>query len=268
MRSETDSPGLHRTVRKDAPHALTPPSPLSGGYGRFKAAVEFVLALLLLVPALPLIVVCAVLIRLTSRGPAFYSQIRLGLHGRPFRIWKLRTMTHNCEQNTGAIWSRANDPRVTWLGKILRKTHIDELPQLWNVLWGEMSLIGPRPERPEFVPKLEQAIAGYRERLKVRPGLTGLAQVFLPPDQELEDVRRKVTYDLYYLDRLSLWLDFRLLVCTGLALVGIRYSWSRRWLRLPIPPETPAHPPAAEHPPALVETPSTRDPLALQPAKA
>ena len=112
-------------------------------------------------------------------------------------------MYHDCERLTGARWSTPGDNRVTWIGKILRATHIDELPQLFNILRGEMSLVGPRPERPEIVVGLELAIPCYRDRLQVRPGVTGLAQVQLPPDTDLESVRRKVAYDLYYIERLQ-----------------------------------------------------------------
>src|SRR5205814_291249 len=115
------------------------------------------------------------LVRITSRGPAFYTQTRLGLRGRTFTIYKLRSMYEYCENHSGPLWSSKDDPRVTPLGRFIRRTHIDELPQLWNILRGDMSLIGPRPERPEFLPKLETIVPRYRERLRVRPGVTGLA---------------------------------------------------------------------------------------------
>ena len=140
--------------------------------------------------AAPFIFVAALLVKLTSRGPAFYSQVRLGLDGRPFYIRKLRTMYHNCERLSGPCWSTANDCRITPVGRFLRRSHIDELPQLWNVLCGEMSLVGPRPERPELIPTLARSIPGYRHRLEVRPGVTGLAQIQLPPDTDLDSVRR------------------------------------------------------------------------------
>jgi len=165
--------------------------------------------------------VTALLLKLTSRGPVLYSQIRLGLNGRPFTIYKIRTMVHNCEKSSGACWSPPSDPRVTPLGCILRATHLDELPQLWNILRGDMSLVGPRPERPEFVPALERAIPNYRGRLLVRPGITGLAQVQLPPDSDIPGVRRKVAHDLYYIRHFSWWLDLRILACTVLHLSGI-----------------------------------------------
>src|SRR5439155_3872848 len=164
-----------------------------------KAVLDRVAALALLVLGGPLILVLALLVKLTSRGPAFYTQTRLGRHGVPFTICKLRTMMNKCESLTGPRWSMPGDPRVTGLGRFLRATHLDELPQLLNVLRGDMSLIGPRPERPEFLPELERACPRYRERLAVRPGVTGLAQVQLPADTNIASVRRKLAYDLYYI---------------------------------------------------------------------
>jgi lipopolysaccharide/colanic/teichoic acid biosynthesis glycosyltransferase len=200
---------------------------------RWKVAVETVLALALLALSLPVIAVAALLVRLTSKGPAFYAQTRLGRHGRPFRIYKLRTMRHNCEISSGAKWSQPGDPRVTPLGRLLRKTHVDELPQLWNVVRGDMSLVGPRPERPEFFPDLERRLPHYRDRLLVRPGVTGLAQVQLPPDSDLESVRRKLAHDLYYVRCLSPWLDLRILLCTALYVSGAPVLFLRRILLVP-----------------------------------
>src|SRR5207248_4660391 len=138
------------------------------------------------------------LVKLTSPGPMLYTQTRLGRRGRPFTIYKIRTMLHDCESLTGPQWSTPGDTRITRVGRWLRRTHIDELPQLWNVLRGDMSLVGPRPERPEFIPELENAIPFYRDRLLVRPGITGLAQVQLPPDTDMDSVRRQLAHDIYY----------------------------------------------------------------------
>jgi lipopolysaccharide/colanic/teichoic acid biosynthesis glycosyltransferase len=142
-------------------------------------------------------------------------------------------MVHQCESLTGACWSLPDDPRITKLGRFLRKTHIDELPQLWNVLKGEMSLIGPRPERPEFVPQLEQAIPNYRARLLLKPGVTGLAQVQLPPDTNLASVRLKLAYDLYYFRNASIWLDLRILISTAAKLAGLSFAAMRYLFCLP-----------------------------------
>jgi hypothetical protein len=142
-------------------------------------------------------------------------------------------MTHNCERETGPRWATANDRRITLAGRFLRCTHLDELPQLLNVLRGDMSLVGPRPERPEFVPGLASAIVRYRERLFVRPGVTGLAQVQLGPDTDLKSVRYKLAYDLYYLQSMSPWLDLRILLGTVLYSLGTRFDLLRVLFRLP-----------------------------------
>jgi lipopolysaccharide/colanic/teichoic acid biosynthesis glycosyltransferase len=202
-------------------------------YPPLKAAIDRLLALVLLIPALPVLLLAALLVKLTSRGPAFYVQTRLGLYGRPFKIYKLRTMIHKAESLTGPRWSLPGDPRITRVGMFLRLTHLDELPQLLNVLRGDMSLIGPRPERPEFLPELERALPSYRQRLVVRPGVTGLAQVQLPADSDVDSVRRKLAYDLYYIQRLSPWLDLRLLFCTLFYALGVSYEKLRRWFRIP-----------------------------------
>ncbi len=204
-----------------------------GPYQRIKAVAERLFAALLLVAALPVIGLAALLVKLTSPGPAFYSQTRLGRRGVPFRIYKIRTMRHNCEAGSGPRWSTPGDPRITRVGQWLRRSHVDELPQLINVLRGHMSLIGPRPERPEFLPTLEEALPGYRKRLLVRPGVTGLAQVHLPADTDLASVRRKIGYDFYYIAHAGPWLDLRLFLCTACYGLGIPFSWGRRLCRLP-----------------------------------
>jgi lipopolysaccharide/colanic/teichoic acid biosynthesis glycosyltransferase len=198
-------------------------------YETIKRIVEFLAAVVLLILTAPLMLLSAVAIKMTSRGPAFYTQMRVGRHGRPFPILKLRTMTHNCEASSGVMWCTAGDPRITAVGSVLRTTHLDELPQLWNVLCGHMSLIGPRPERPEFLPVLEQAIGRYRDRLQVRPGVTGLAQVQLPADTDLTSVRKKLAYDLHYIEHMTPWLDFRILLATTAKVFGAPFSVSR-WL--------------------------------------
>jgi lipopolysaccharide/colanic/teichoic acid biosynthesis glycosyltransferase len=201
--------------------------PTSGVCTACKGALDFTLALLLLLLTAPVVALAMLLIKLTSRGPALYTQARLGRGGKPFIIYKLRTMAHKCESVTGARWSLPGDPRITPLGRLLRKTHIDELPQLWNVLRGDMSLVGPRPERPEFVPQLEHAIPHYRSRLLMRPGVTGLAQVQLPPDTDLASVRVKLAYDLFYVQHAGLWLDLRLIASTTLKMFGVPFGWLR-----------------------------------------
>jgi lipopolysaccharide/colanic/teichoic acid biosynthesis glycosyltransferase len=204
-------------------------------YARIKAVVEFVFALLLMVPAVPVVVAAAVLIRLTSRGPAFYTQARVGRKGRVFTIYKLRTMIHDCESLTGPRWAIRGDPRVTAVGYFLRATHLDELPQLLNILLGDMGLIGPRPERPEFVRQLEHLIPGYRQRLAIRPGVTGLAQVQFSADTDVASVRRKVRHDRYYIEHLSPWMDLRILVATGAYVLGNPMGLTQRLRLVPNP---------------------------------
>jgi lipopolysaccharide/colanic/teichoic acid biosynthesis glycosyltransferase len=194
-----------------------------------KAVFDVAAAAVLLVLATPVILLAALLVKLTSRGPAFYTQTRVGRDGRLFTIYKVRTMIHRCESLTGPRWSMPGDPRITFLGHFLRRTHLDELPQLVNVLLGDMSLIGPRPERPEFLPELEAALPCYGERLVMKPGVTGLAQVQLPADTDLDSVREKLAYDLYYIGHVGPWLDLRLLLTTALYAFGVPFAFSR-WL--------------------------------------
>jgi lipopolysaccharide/colanic/teichoic acid biosynthesis glycosyltransferase len=186
-----------------------------------KRAFDYTVASVLLLLTAPFMLACAILVRLTSRGPAFYSQERVGQFGRVFTIYKLRTMYHHCERHTGPTWSVPGDPRVTPVGRVLRAIHVDELPQLANVLRGQMSLIGPRPERPEIAAQLARAIPDYNARSAVLPGITGHAQVHLPPDTSVADVRDKVRLDRYYLGRLSIWFDLVTLARTGLKVIGL-----------------------------------------------
>jgi lipopolysaccharide/colanic/teichoic acid biosynthesis glycosyltransferase len=181
----------------------------------------------------PFILISMLLVRLTSRGPMIYAQKRLGQEGRTITIYKIRTMYQDAERETGPVWSRPGDPRVTPIGRVLRWAHLDELPQLLNILRGEMSLVGPRPERPELVGPLERALPGYRRRLTVRPGLTGLAQIQQGPDTCLYTVRRKLSYDRYYVKRVCFWLDVRVLLGTVLKCTGVPFEQIGRMLRLP-----------------------------------
>jgi lipopolysaccharide/colanic/teichoic acid biosynthesis glycosyltransferase len=228
-----ESPIALRSRRERTPAAMPVVRPIQGWYLPFKQAVDFVAALILGTVALPLIALSALIVKLTSRGPAFYTQVRVGAGGQLFTIYKLRSMVHNCESLTGPRWSMPGDPRVTRIGWFLRATHLDELPQLLNVLRGEMSLIGPRPERPEFFPELERELPAYGQRVTVRPGVTGLAQVQLPPDTDLSSVRCKLAHDLYYVKYVSPLLDMRLLVCTAFYAVGVPFSLLSRLLGVP-----------------------------------
>jgi lipopolysaccharide/colanic/teichoic acid biosynthesis glycosyltransferase len=219
---------------------LSPPSSDTvrpGGGNCYEAAsrvLNILLALLAFALVWPILLAAIALVRLTSRGPALYSQTRLARGGRPFRIYKIRTMKHECERKSGPRWSINGDPRILPVGGFLRRTHIDELPQLWNILRGDMSMVGPRPERPEFVPQLERVIPNYRVRMAVLPGLTGLAQVHLPPDSDLDSVHRKLAYDHIYVRRRGLWLDLRVLMAT-VCHVLMPSSHCMRVLQLPRP---------------------------------
>ena len=155
----------------------------------------------------PLMLLTALAVRLTSPGPALYRQVRVGMDGRPFTLYKFRSMRVDAEAHTGAVWAARDDPRVTPIGRILRKVRFDELPQLFNVLKGEMSIVGPRPERPEFVEALSAQIPYYRQRHCVRPGITGWAQINYKYGDTLEDTIAKLEYDLFYIKNMSLKLD-------------------------------------------------------------
>lgn len=195
----------------------------ASSYLVWKSAMDRLVAAILLILCLPLIGLLIAFIKLTSKGPAIYSQARVGRGGRIFTMYKLRSMRLDAESTTGPMWaSIGTDPRVTPLGYWLRRLHLDELPQLFNVLLGDMSLVGPRPERPEFVRVLRDTIPDYSERLRIKPGITGLAQVNLPPDTDLNSVRRKLVLDRQYLDAASLGLDIRLVLCTALRMFGLR----------------------------------------------
>jgi lipopolysaccharide/colanic/teichoic acid biosynthesis glycosyltransferase len=195
---------------------------------------------MLLLPGLPLLGLLVFAVRLTSPGPAIFTQRRVGKNGRAFTMYKLRSMRPDAEKGVGPVWASVKDGRVTPLGRFLRKLHLDELPQLFNVLKGEMSLIGPRPERPEFVAILEEQIPGYSDRLTVLPGVTVLAQINLPPDQTLDDVRRKLILDREYIEQAGVWLDLRMLVCTLFRMIGVPGALATRLTGLERRVELPA----------------------------
>jgi exopolysaccharide biosynthesis polyprenyl glycosylphosphotransferase len=183
---------------------------------------NFAVALAGLIVALPVMALAALAVKLSSPGPVLYRQTRVGLHGAPFTIYKFRSMRADAEAATGAVWASRNDPRVTPVGRFLRKTRIDELPQLFNVLRGEMSIVGPRPERPEFVERLAKEIPFYHQRHAVKPGITGWAQINHKYGDTLEDVVIKLEYDLYYIKNLSLTLDLYIAFHTAKAMLLTR----------------------------------------------
>lgn len=184
-----------------------------GSLRRLKRALDVLIGLALLIPAAPIMLLAAVIIRLESPGPVIYTQKRVGLHEKEFTVYKFRSMCQDAEKD-GAVWARQNDARVTRFGKFIRKVRIDELPQIWNVLRGDMSFIGPRPERMEFVRQLEGKIPYYALRHTVKPGLTGWAQVCYPYGASEEDARHKLEYDLYYIKNMSILLDIKIILKT------------------------------------------------------
>jgi len=183
-------------------------------YALTKRTLDILGSLIGLVCLSPLLLLTAVLIKLTSKGPILYSQVRVGKNGRHFNIYKFRTMKVDAEKHTGPVWATKNDNRLTPIGGILRKSRIDEIPQFVNVLRGDMSLVGPRPERPMFVEQLKKQICDYEKRLDVKPGITGLAQVWHRYDETIEDVRKKIKYDVLYIRKACFWTDMRILLQT------------------------------------------------------
>jgi lipopolysaccharide/colanic/teichoic acid biosynthesis glycosyltransferase len=175
-------------------------------YESVKIVLERFLSAFLLVALLPFFLLVAIAVKATSPGPVFYGQTRLGYRGQSFVLWKFRSMRQDAEAG-GPRWATHGDPRITSFGTFLRKTRIDELPQLWNIIRGEMSLIGPRPERPEFYRQLEEKVPLFRFRLLMRPGITGWAQVMGGYAATLEQTKRKLGYDLFYLQRMSPRMD-------------------------------------------------------------
>jgi exopolysaccharide biosynthesis polyprenyl glycosylphosphotransferase len=191
-------------------------------YHRLKRVIDVLVSGVSLLLSEPFIMVAALATMIESGRPVFYSQTRVGFRGQPYRIWKLRTMRTDAERG-GAQWAEQDDARVTKVGRILRQTRIDELPQFWNVLKGEMSMIGPRPERPEFVDRLAAAIPLYPQRHWIKPGITGWAQINHPYGASIEDAREKLCYDLYYLKNASPLLDMHIALRTiGAIMKGSR----------------------------------------------
>lgn len=236
--------GGHRpTVRRPAPDdpaTQLPAGPSPSVPGHTAASIDpasralnIVVAGLGLIIAAPVMLVIAILIKLTSRGPVFYTQTRIGLDtrnrsiigrghtkrvrdlgGKPFLIIKFRTMRVDAEQSTGAVWAAKADPRVTSIGKFLRQYRLDELPQLINVIRGDMNIVGPRPERPEIFARLRVEIPGYERRQRTLPGITGNAQINQEYDTSVESVRTKLLYDLHYVDNQSFWQDLWIMIRT------------------------------------------------------
>ena len=219
-------------------------TPGKSGYLPVKLVAEWATALALLILAAPLALVVAILVKIGSPGPVFYAQTRLGLDSKVFRMFKFRTMVHNAEGRSGPVWAMKNDSRITPIGQFLRATHLDELPQLWNVLRGEMSLIGPRPERPEIADRIARQIPDFYRRLAVRPGITGLAQLLLPADDPndaaMSCVQRKLAHDVLYITKLGFMLDLRIAMSTPCYFLAAAVHAVQRKLvqRYEVPEET------------------------------
>lgn len=186
-------------------------NPVTGWKLAIKRIFDLFVGLVGSLISLPFIIVFALIVKLTSKGPAFYKQERVGLMGDTFNVIKIRSMYQNAEAKTGAIWAQKDDPRVTPIGKFMRKTRVDELPQFWNVLKGDMSLVGPRPERPMLTEKFSKNIPDFPRRLRIIPGITGYAQINggydITPD-------KKCKLDNYYIEHYSLWFDIKMLIGT------------------------------------------------------
>lgn len=183
-------------------------------YRQVKPWFDRIVGFVLLLAFAPVIGVCALIVKITTCGPVFFKQERVGKDGKVFEIIKLRTMRIDAEDATGPVWAEDEDPRVTCVGRCFRKTHLDELPQLINVIRGEMSLVGPRPERPYFVEQLKKTVPNYEKRLAVKPGITGLAQVRAGADHDLRDVRRKAKLDAIYIRNMCWLVDFIVMLRT------------------------------------------------------
>ena len=179
-----------------------------------KRSVDIIGSILGIIFSFPICLLAIVLVKLTSKGPMLFRQERVGKDGEVFMMYKFRTMRVDAEKLTGPVWASKNDSRITPVGNFLRKTRIDEIPQFINVLKGEMSIIGPRPERPFFVKQLREQILDYEKRLSVKPGITGLAQVLHRYDETLQDVRKKVKYDIHYIKNVCIWTDLQIVLRT------------------------------------------------------
>jgi len=239
-----DGAAAPRTERRSRPSLEAPAIPVAqADTDRVRRVVNIVLATLALIFVLPVMALVAILIKLTSRGPVFYTQVRVGLDrrgnllnadnhrrsqnigGAPFRIYKFRTMRVDAENGTGAVWATRKDPRITFMGGFLRQYRLDELPQLINVIRGEMNIVGPRPERPTIFAELRETIREYPLRQRAKPGITGLAQINHHYDSCLEDVQKKVQYDLEYLRKQGVAEDLKIMLKTIPVILFRRGGW-------------------------------------------
>lgn len=244
MHGVRNSGPVARPGVEHAPAAASRTAARATGAELLRYAVNVVLAMLALVVVSPVMLVVAILVKLTSRGPVLYTQTRVGLDrrrdrgfgsnhrralddmgGQPFTIYKFRTMFVDAERATGPVWATQDDPRITGVGRFLRQYRLDELPQLINVIKGEMNIVGPRPERPAIFAELRESISEYARRQQAKPGITGLAQISQHYDECLDDVRRKVEYDLEYIQRQSLLEDVKIMLKTIPVVLLRRGGW-------------------------------------------
>jgi exopolysaccharide biosynthesis polyprenyl glycosylphosphotransferase len=215
--------GLNRTNQiYGLPLIEVMPDPMPSWERATKRTMDLVFSSIILLVAAPVMAVVAALVKLTSSGPVVFAQERVGQHGRLFTIYKFRSMFEDAEKRTGPVFASKGDPRITPLGAVLRKLRLDELPQLFNVLRGEMSLVGPRPERPYFVDQFRKQIPLYSRRLRVKPGITGWAQVKWKYDESFDDVVEKTKYDLFYVENISLRMDLKILLNTIATVIGAK----------------------------------------------
>ncbi len=239
-RRRTDSPPSYQTSTRAAAFDRAAQTALIEAT---RARINFWIAAVALVLLMPLMLLIALAVKLTSKGPIFYTQARVGLDrrrdvtspsnyqrvqdlgGLPFRIYKFRSMTVEAEKDSGAVWAAEDDARITWVGRILRKARLDELPQFFNVLKGEMSVVGPRPERPAIFANLKNQVDNYQIRQRALPGITGLAQISQAYDTSVDDVRSKVEHDLQYIQHQSLKEDFRIMLKTIPVVLFRRGGW-------------------------------------------
>ena len=239
IRTPKKRPSYFRVVGAERADERAAPDPRAGA----RRALNVAVALLGIIITAPIGILIAILVKVTSRGPVFYTQVRVGLDGRrrgaapddrrrrqdiggkPFNIYKFRTMHVTAESETGEVWATTDDPRVTRVGRFLRRHRLDELPQLINVVKGDMNVVGPRPERPTIFASLRDTVPNYRERQRTLPGITGLAQIRQQYDSCIEDVSRKVEFDLHYIKRQGFWGDLRIMLETIPVILLRRGGW-------------------------------------------
>jgi lipopolysaccharide/colanic/teichoic acid biosynthesis glycosyltransferase len=237
-----------RRIEAPTPGRAVPRTPVEEVIPRDRSeqlsrVVNFALAAMAMLVTFPLLLILAIAVKVTSRGPILYAQTRVGLDrrwrstlamqerrledlgGQVFTIYKFRTMRVDAERGSGAVWAQENDPRVTRLGRFMRILRLDEFPQFWNVLLGDMNIVGPRPERPSIVSRLREDIPEYQARHRVKPGITGLAQINQKYDASLEDVRSKVSWDLRYIQQQGLLLDLGIMLRTVPSILHNYRGW-------------------------------------------